>query len=83
MLEDAAAMQLLEVAGHPWGGYTMVLEVVEQSWMGRSHQRPRRETSWCWRGGDPILEGDAAGFTIDDGVELGTIGDGVAAAPCG
>ena len=80
MLEDAAAMQLLEVAGHPWGGYTMVVELVEQS---EAINYLEGETSWCWRGGDPILKGDAADFTSDDGVNLGTIGDDVAAAPCG
>jgi hypothetical protein len=52
----------------------MVLE--EPRSLGRrdSQQRPRRSTSGTLKGGDPVLQGEAACFTAIDGehVEVGT-----------
>jgi hypothetical protein len=82
MLEDEVGMQFLEMAAQPWGGCVVVHEMRRSpgGWFSVPVQidlRRRdtssdqeRETLWCWRGGDPILEVEAAGFTSDGGGEL-------------
>jgi hypothetical protein len=66
----------LEVAPQPWG--LVVGATAERSWRRDTSSAQERGTSRCWRGGDWILEVEAAGFTRDGG---GDRGDG--SGPCG